>query len=144
MTPSHYKAYQSTVRQSMNALDATALLLEKAAQSMVQARLAIEEKKIERRFQESEKAFLILGNLEKSLVWTDDPAQAKIADNLKVYYNDTMTLIMRMNLKNDPKTAQALADSLMTVAQEFKKANALHEETAHQPYSSSEGFTLGA
>ena len=83
--------------------------------------IAIEKQEIEKRFKESEKASLILGNLEKALVRLD-ATQSKAADSLKAYYDDTITLITRMNINNDSRSAQSIANSLEKMATGIQKS----------------------
>ena len=146
MTFSAYKTYKTSARQNMSAPEATALLLEEASKNMQAACRAIEAGDIETRFKESEKASLILGNLEKALVRLDT-TQSKTADSLKDYYDDTISLITRMNINNDHASANSIANSLGKMATEFRKVSVLHEKQLQEdatPVSTQEGLKVRA
>tara|TARA_A100000171_G_C2112460_1_gene135804 strand:- start:256 stop:687 length:432 start_codon:yes stop_codon:yes gene_type:complete len=143
MSPSNYKAYQTSSRQSLSATEATALLLDTAYDHMQKATQAIVEGNIERRFQESEKATLILGNLESALVRVNE-TQSKTADALKDYYDSMVSLITRMNMKNDKASAEAISESLKTMADEFRKVSVLHEKSLHETSEPTETLKVGA
>lgn len=143
MTHPLHKAYQNSSRDHLSAPEATALLLEEAAKSIKEAQTAIEAGEIEKRFKESERATVILGNLEKALV-KNDAEQSKTAEDLKAYYDDMISLIVRMNKNNDSRTAESIAESLKRMAKEFRNVAFLHEKQLRQQSEGSDSLKVTA
>lgn len=127
MSISSHKIYKTSARQGLSASEGSALLLEEAAKNMQAACAAITEGNIEARYKETEKAALILGHMEKA-VTPAGPDQAETATALKTFYNDMVTLITRVNFKNEASTAQSIADSLQKMATEFRKVSTLYTQ----------------
>lgn len=143
MTHSFFKTYQNSSRDHISAPEATALLLEEAAKSIKEARAAIEAGHTEKRFKESERATIILGNLEKTLIRTD-AEQTQTADDLKAYYDDMISLIVRMNRKNDPKSAESISESLQRMASEFRNIASLHEKQLREKSQGTDSLKVRA
>jgi len=113
-----YQAYKQTQTTSMTEEEPaiiTAKLLEKAAQHLEKAAIAIDENRIEDRVNESNRAIVILTGLQGSLE-RETEAMAKNADVLDTFFQTMAGLITRMNATNDTNTALSIAKNLHVMA----------------------------
>lgn len=109
------KIYQQNQSYAMNTPLFIASLLEKAAVYLEHACQAIEDKDYEKRSYWSTLATQILQGLHDYAPEVHEK-QPEVAENLRNYYSDMTILILRMNVKNDLKTAASLLHSLRDIA----------------------------
>lgn len=126
MSPVQHKAYKKHTASHADVTENMALLFEQAAIHMNAAAHAIQNKDMEKRFKESERATFILGGLKNALVHLN-PEQSKIANELKTFYEGMETLIMRVNVFNSLDSAQMIAKSLSSMAQEWRRVGSVRQ-----------------
>lgn len=112
--------YKQNQFNHMSIQDFTATLLDKAAFHIEQAGQAIVRQDYEKRVFLSNLATDILLGLKKYIVRVNSE-QEPIAQMLENYYNDINVFITRMNIKNDLKAAQAIVQSLQTMAEMWRE-----------------------
>lgn len=126
MSPAQHKAYKKNTASHADVTENMALLFEQAAIHMNAAVDAIQNKDMEKRFKESERATFILGGLKNALVHLN-PEQSKTANELKSFYEGMETLIMRVNVFNSLESAQTIANSLSSMAQEWRRVGSARQ-----------------
>jgi flagellar biosynthetic protein FliS len=122
MNKTAYKAYQMNTTVAIGNAECTALLFSKAAQHIQNAIEAIEAKKPEERFNETEKARTILVHLQASL--DRESSEAKVQDLIKIldaFYMRSTVFLTQINIRNDVKLAEALIHNFREMAMSFHK-----------------------
>lgn len=143
MSSASYKTYRNMSRQNISGPEAIALLLGEASRCLQEAQVAIQENAIEPLYKACERAVLILGNLEKDLPVLENE-EAKAIEELRAYYNDTITLILRMNRKKDLRCAETLTSALSELATSFREMAWRDEAAARESSQEAKSFATMA
>lgn len=131
MNKTAYQAYQMNTTVAIGNAECTALLFSKAAQHIQNAIEAIENKKPEERFNETEKARTILVHLQASL--DRESSDPKVRDLIKVldaFYMRTTVFLTQINIRNDVKLAEAVIHNFREMAMSFHKVQQENDQKA--------------
>lgn len=110
-----YKRYQQAQVETANPLDLIIMMYDGALKFLNQAKMAIEEKKIEPAHNAIQRAHRIIDELNFSL---NMEAGGEVAENLRRFYQYIDTELTKANLKKDPKTI----DRIMGLLSEMKSS----------------------
>ncbi len=118
-----YKAYKNRDIEGAQPAEQVAILLEKAAAHLKDAKQAIQNKNMEECYFYCEKASTIISGLAKSLSHTT-PEQAQMAATLQSYYTMLDQLIGQILSKQDTPSCDVLIASLYDMASTWRQVSA--------------------
>ena len=110
-----YKRYQQAQVETANPLDLIIMMYDGTLKFLNQAKMAIEEKKIEPAHNAIQRAHRIIDELNFSL---NMEAGGEVAENLRRFYQYIDTELTKANLKKDPK----IIDRIMGHLSEMKSS----------------------
>jgi len=110
-----YKRYQQAQVETANPLDLIIMMYDGTLKFLNQAKMAIEEKKIEPAHNAIQRAHRIIDELNFSL---NMEAGGEVAENLRRFYQYIDTELTKANLKKDPK----IIDRIMGLLSEMKSS----------------------
>lgn len=110
-----YKRYQQAKVETANPLDLIIMMYDGALKFLNQAKLAMEEKKIEPAHHAIQRTHRIIDELNFSL---NMEAGGEVAENLRRFYQYIDAELTRANLKKDPK----IVDHIMGLLSEMKSS----------------------
>ena len=123
MARAGYQTYSISSTQFAAAGTQVSLLLTAAARHIEEARTAMEAANYEARFRATERAGQILTGL-RSCLKHDAPGAMEIAGILDGYYAQMLAFLCQINVKNDKPLADAVIDSLRTMAATWREVQA--------------------
>ena len=118
-----YKAYKNRDIEGAQPAEQVAILLEKAAAHIKDAKQAIQNKNMEECYFYCEKASTIINGLTKSLSHST-PEQAQMAATLQSYYTMLDQLVGQILSRQDMPSCDVLISSLYDMASTWRQVSA--------------------
>lgn len=139
-----FRNYSSVESSSSSKLIQVAMLLENCGQLLQKTCVAIEAKNYEERYLFIDKVMLILSAIQDILA-TD---RSTMANNLNTYFQNTITLLVQVNVQEDLALCQLVRERLLEMAQIWRDADRtlIPQESAPPPQNTSgqEAFKIQA
>lgn len=139
-----FRNYSSVESSSSSKLIQVAMLLENCGQLLQKTGMAIEAKNYEERYLLIDKVMLILSAIQDILA-TD---RSTMANNLNTYFQNTITLLVQVNVQEDLALCQLVRERLLEMAQIWRDADRTltPQESAPPPQNTSgqEAFEIQA
>lgn len=134
----NYGVMEST---SASKLIQVAMLLENCGQLLQKTGLAIEEKNYEERYLLIDKVMLILSAIQDILA-TD---RSTMANSLNTYFQNTITLLVQVNVQEDLALCHLVRERLIEMAQIWRDADRTlaPQESAPVPQNTSTQDSIG-
>lgn len=140
MSYEQIRQYSHHQEKSASRLIEMAILLERCAQFLQQVIIAIPSQDYEKRFEYTDKVIVILNSLQGTLaIHHSEEAKA-----FHEFFSNAITLLVQVNLKEDPQLCLKIREKLLEMANLWRDADKTNYPSSKEPHLDSTNLTQDA